>query len=204
MCHEVASGPVSDSHIAQFAALVNRTWSFGRAMTADAAGEGELAEEFAEPLNVLTLFRINFRIGAFEIGGSENSGRTVAGAGEKNHVEIVFLDQAVQMDIDKRKSGARSPMAQQTILDVLGLQRFGEQRVVAKVDHSQTEIVAGSPVDFGFAQFFCIQRFIFDGRPRRSIRAEFEDFGWAAGFDRAHRSLLLDSLVCNLVDDKCP
>jgi hypothetical protein len=78
-------------------------------------------------------------------------------------------------------------MAQQAILDVLGLQRFGEQRVIAKIDHSQTEVIAGTPVDFGLAQFFCTERFIFDGRPGRSIRAEFEDFGWAAGFDRAHR-----------------
>jgi hypothetical protein len=42
-------------------------------------------------------------------------------------------------------------VAQQAILDVLGLQRFGEQRVIAKVNHSQTEVIASSPIDFGLA-----------------------------------------------------
>src|SRR6266576_1138193 len=161
-------------------------------------------EELPQAIDVETLFGIDLGVRALEIGGAKDAGSAMSRASQKNHVEIVFLDQAVQMDINKRKSGARSPMAQQTILDVLRLQRLGEQRVIAKVDHSQAEVIAGSPVDFGFAKFFCIQRFIFDGRPRRSIRAEFEDFGWAAGFDRAHRSLLLDSLVRNLVGDKCP
>ncbi len=58
------------------------------------------------------------------------------------------------MDINKGEPGTRSPVAEQTVLDVLRLQRFGEQRILAQVDHSQAEVIAGSPVDFGFAQFF--------------------------------------------------
>ena len=68
MCHEVASGPVSDSpspttaatiksglskrssagmrkHVPQFASFVDRTGSLRRAVTADAAGKRELFEE---------------------------------------------------------------------------------------------------------------------------------------------------------------
>src|SRR5579864_1018007 len=173
--------------VAEFSAFVNRSRSFRRAVTPDSAGEGKFMEELPQAVFVKTLLGIDLGVRPLQVSGAKHAGSAMSRASKKNHIEIVFLDQAVQMDIDKRKSGARSPMAEQTILDVLRLQRLGEQRVFAKVDHSQTEIVAGSPVDFRLAQFFCTQRFIFDGRPGRSVRAEFEDFGWAAGFDRAHK-----------------
>src|SRR5215469_4466245 len=98
------------------------------------------------------------------------------------------------MNINEREAGTRSPVAEQTILDMLGLQRFIEQRIVAKVDHSQAKVIAGSPVEFGLAQFFWIEWLVFDRGSSGSVRAEFKGFGRASGFDRAHKSLLADSL----------
>src|SRR5271167_4733388 len=49
-------------NVAQFAALVDRTRCFWRAMTADSAGKRKLFEEFAQAFFVFTLFRINLRV----------------------------------------------------------------------------------------------------------------------------------------------
>ena len=50
-------------------------------------------------------------------------------------------------------------MAEQSILDVLRLQRFAEKRIRAKRDHSHRQIVTGAPVRIRFSQFI--------GRKRR-------------------------------------
>ena len=108
-------------HVAQFPAFMDRTGRLRRAVAADAAGKRELLEELAQPFEVLALVGINLGVRAFEITRSENAGRAVAGPGQKDHVEVVLLDQPVQVHVDKRQSRARSPMAEQPVLDVLGL-----------------------------------------------------------------------------------
>jgi hypothetical protein len=49
-------------------------------------------------------------------------------------------------------------MAEQPVLDVLGLERFAQQRIVAQVDHPDRQVVAGAPEGVGPAQFVGIQR----------------------------------------------
>ena len=49
---------------------------------------------------------------------------TVAGTGQKDHVQVVLLDHPVEMDVDKRQAGTRSPVAEQPALDMLGPQGF--------------------------------------------------------------------------------
>jgi hypothetical protein len=88
--------------------------------------------------------------------------------------------------VNKGEAGTRSPVPQQSILDVLGLQRFIEQRIIAKINHPQAEIIAGSPVEFGVAQFVGTERLVFDCGSGGSVWAKFENFGWTADFDRAH------------------
>jgi hypothetical protein len=46
------------------------------------------------------------------------------GPSHEDHVEIEFLDEAVQVDVGKSQARARSPMPEQAVFDVLGLQRF--------------------------------------------------------------------------------
>jgi hypothetical protein len=77
-------------------------------------------------------------------------------------------------------------VTQQSILDVLGLQWIIEQRIIAKVNHPQAEIIAGSPVEFGVAQLAGTKRLVFDCGSSGSVWAQFENFGWTADFDRAH------------------
>ena len=70
---------------------------------------------------------------------------------------------AVEVGIDKCQPRARSPMSEQAILDVLGLERLFEQRIVPQIDHAEREILAGAPVGIGFSQFVGAQRRARDG-----------------------------------------
>jgi hypothetical protein len=44
-------------------------------------------------------------------------------------------------------------MPEQSILEVLGAERFPEQRIVAEVDHSGAKVIAGPPVRVDLAEF---------------------------------------------------
>src|SRR5271165_408473 len=111
-------------HVSQFASFVNRTGSFRRAVAADATREGKLSEELVQAYFVLALFRINFGISALEIAWRQYSWSTVSRTGHEDHVEIQFLDQAIQVDIDEGQPWARAPMSEQAVLDMVGLQRL--------------------------------------------------------------------------------
>jgi hypothetical protein len=49
-------------------------------------------------------------------------------------------------------------MSQQAILDVLGTQRFREQRIFTQINHAEAQIIAGTPIDFSLAEFIRAQR----------------------------------------------
>src|SRR3954471_22870044 len=106
---------------------------------------------------------------------------------EKNHVEIVFLDLPVQMNVDERQSRTRSPMPEQPVLEVFRPQWLGEQWIMLQINHAQAQVIARFPVRFNLPQFLGTQRFRADGRACRRIRTECGDIGGDLGFDRAHR-----------------
>src|SRR5271167_2681884 len=99
--------------VAQFASFVDRTGRLRRAVTADPAWKRELLEELAESAFVLTFFRIDLGVSAFEISRTENAGRSVPWPRHEDHVQVQFLDQPVQMNVHERQTGARSPMPEQ-------------------------------------------------------------------------------------------
>jgi hypothetical protein len=88
----------------------------------DTAGKGELLEELAQPALVLALFRIDLGIRTLEVPGAQHAGRAVARASHENHVEIVLLDEPVQVNVHERKSGARPPVPEETVLDMFGFE----------------------------------------------------------------------------------
>src|SRR5271166_6019919 len=97
-------------YISQFTAFVDRTGSFGGAMASDAAGKRELLEELAETFFVLTFFRVDLGVGSFEISGAQYTRRAMAWPGHENHVQVVFLDEPVQVNVDECKAWTRSPV----------------------------------------------------------------------------------------------
>jgi hypothetical protein len=73
--------------------------------------------------------------------------------GQVDHIEIVFFDEAVEVNIGKTKGGRRSPMPQKTRFDLFRSQRIFEERIVFEVDHAHGEVVAGSPISVDLIQF---------------------------------------------------
>ena len=132
--------------VAQLPSFVDGARHLRRAMAADAAGEGEFLEELAHALGVLALVRIDLAVAALQIYRGQHAGRTVSGTGYEDRIQIVFDDQPVHVDVGEGQTGTGTPVAEQTALDVLRLERFPEQGVVAQIDHAGCEIVAGAPV----------------------------------------------------------
>ncbi len=79
--------------VAELAAFVDGAGGLGRAVAADAAGEGELLEELLQAFEVLALVRVDLGVDAFEVAVGERGGRAVAGAGDVDQVEVVLLDE---------------------------------------------------------------------------------------------------------------
>ncbi len=96
----------------------------------------------------------------------------MARACQKNHVLVVSLDDAVEVSINKCQARARPPMSKQAALDMLGLERLLEQRIIPQIDHAQSQILASPPVGIRFSQLFGVQRRPLDGRSRRAVRAQ--------------------------------
>ena len=138
--------------VTELAALVDGAGRLGGDVAADVAGERELLEELLHPRRVFALVRVHLRVGPLEIGGAEHARRAVAGAGHEDDVEIVPLDHAVEVRPDEGERGARAPVAEQPVLDVLHAERLAQQRVVAQVDHADGQVVARAPPGVELAQ----------------------------------------------------
>src|SRR5215469_3677631 len=120
---------------------MNRARRLWRAVAPDPARERKLLEEFFQSLHILALLGINLRIGALQIRWPQHSWCSMTRARQKNHVEVILLDQPVHVHVDERQSRARSPMSKQTILDVLRVQRLRQQRILEQINHAQAEVV---------------------------------------------------------------
>jgi hypothetical protein len=63
-------------------------------------------------------------------------------------------------------------VTEEAILDVLGLERFAEERIVLKVEHAEDEVIAGTPEGVGFLQLFGAEWTALHGGSRFAERAE--------------------------------
>ena len=127
--------------VAQLAALVDGTRRLGRAVAGHAAGEGELLEELLHAGLILGDVGIDLAVGAVHVVVGDVEVAAVAGAGEKDQVQIVALDDAVEMDKDKVLPGHRAPVADDLFLDHIQRQRLFEQRVFQQIELPGREIV---------------------------------------------------------------
>src|SRR6185312_8324326 len=116
------------------------------AVTADTSRKRELFKEPAHALCILRFVGIDLRVCSFEIGVREGRRGSVPGARNVDHVQIVFFDQPVQVDPNETLTWVRSPMPDQTLLEVLHLEWVPEQWVVAQIEHAKGEIIARAPV----------------------------------------------------------
>jgi len=145
--------------ITQLAALVNRARRLRRDVARNAAREGELFEQPPHPVLVLGDVGIDFAVGAFQVGVRHQPGPAVARPGDINDVEVVLLDHAVQVGIDKVEPRGRAPVAQQARFDVRQLERLLQQRIVVEINLSDREVVGRAPPGVQLAQRFRSERF---------------------------------------------
>src|SRR5665213_767264 len=128
----VKSSAKSVGHaIAQFAAFVDGTRRLWSAVTADTSRKRELLKESAHASCILGFVEVNLRVCSFEVGVCEGRRGSVPGARNVDHVQIVFFDQPVQVDPNETLTRVRSPMPDQTLLEVFHLEWLSEQWVFA-------------------------------------------------------------------------
>lgn len=81
--------------IAKLAPFMDRARRFWRYMARDSAREGELLEQALHPLGVVGDVGIDFAVRPFEPGIGYQPRSAVARAGDVDHAEVAFFDDAV-------------------------------------------------------------------------------------------------------------
>ena len=154
----VVSGSIGmGERIAQLAAFVNGSRGLRRHVAGNAAGERELLEQPLHALFVLRDVGIDLGVGPFQIGIGDEARTAVPRADDVDHVQVVFLDDAVQVHVEEVQSRRRPPVAEQARLDVLFRQRLFQQRVVVHIDLPDRQVVRRPPVGVHEFQFFLRQ-----------------------------------------------
>ena len=109
-------------------------------------GNENCMKSFRSPASSWLMFGIDLAVGAFEVGVAHDRRAAVPGAGDVDHVEVVFLDDPVQVHVDEVLPGRRAPVPQQHVLHVRERQRPLQQRIVVEIDLADRQIVGGAPV----------------------------------------------------------
>lgn len=132
--------------VTQLAALVNRTRRLRRDVTGNAAGEGKLFEQPLQPGFVLRDAGIDLAVSPFQISVRHQSRSAMPRPGDVNYIQVVFLDDAVQVDVDKVEPRRRTPVTEQARFDVRQLERLLQQRIGVEINLADRQIVGGAPV----------------------------------------------------------
>ena len=131
--------------VAQLAALVDGARRLGRDMARDAAGERKLLEQALHAGRVARDVRVHVGVRAVEIVLRDHGVAAVARAGEIDHVEVVFVDDAVEVRVDEVLAGHGAPVADDLLLDVALGQPPAQQRVVEQVELAGGQIIRRAP-----------------------------------------------------------
>ena len=140
--------------IAQLAALVDRARALRRGVAGNSSGKRKLKKELLQPGFILADVGIDLAVGALEVRVAHDGRAAVPGAGDVDHVEVVFLDDPVQVHVDEVLPGGRAPVSQQHVLHVRERQRPLQQRIVVKINLADRQIVGGAPVGIHLVEQF--------------------------------------------------
>jgi hypothetical protein len=83
----------------------------------------------------------------------------VPGAGDEEHVHVVFFDHAIQVDVNKVQPRRRAPVAEQARLDMLRHERLLQQRIIVEINLPDRQVVRRAPIGVNFRQQFGLQCF---------------------------------------------
>ena len=99
---------------------MDRSGNFRGAVASELSGKGKSTEELEHSGFILALFRVDLRIGSFQVAVRDYGRGAVAWTRDIDHVQVVLPDDAIQVDPGERLAGVGTPVAQQSILEVLG------------------------------------------------------------------------------------
>src|SRR5712671_3810364 len=97
--------------ITQFSTLVDGPRRFGCCMARNSSGKGKLLEQPLYALFILRDVGIKLAIGAFQVCIRDHSGSAVAGTSNIDDIQVVFLNQAIEMDVDEVQTWRGSPVS---------------------------------------------------------------------------------------------
>lgn len=106
----------------------------------------ELAEEKPHAVLIARNLRVNLSVRSFEIGVRIERWSAVSRARYVDDVGVTLFDEPVQMDVDEVLSGRRTPVAEQSRLDLVGGKGLAQKRVFEEVDLTDTQIIRGAPI----------------------------------------------------------
>src|SRR6266566_1733603 len=115
--------------VAEFSSFMDGAWSRYADVTWHASRRRELAKEQVHTLCILRHFRIDFRVGAFQIDIREDRRSTMSWASQVDHVHVVILDESIQMHINETEARRCAPVSQQAWLDMFRSQRFFQEGI---------------------------------------------------------------------------
>src|SRR5262249_45664664 len=114
--------------VAEFPTFMDASGGFGSNVARDAAGEAELLEQLLHPLHILADVWVHLAVGPFQVGMGNQGRAAMSWADDVDHVQVIALDDAVEVDAEHVQARRRSPVAEQARLNVLALQRLLEKR----------------------------------------------------------------------------
>ncbi len=199
----VERGPESVAErVTQFAAFVNRPRRGWRNVAGDSTRERELREQFLNSGFVLSNIRINLAPCALKVNVSNDCRPAVSRAGDVKHVQIVFFDRAIQMDVDEVLPWCRAPVTDHERLHMRQSERFLQQGVVVQIDLTDGQVIRGAPVAIDLVQHCGVQRVAEVARGQTGFVAG------SAGDNGRHVCVVLDidldhdSGSCDAIDEK--
>src|ERR1035438_8267766 len=109
--------------VAQFTALVNRARAVRRRVAGYSSGKRKLKKELSQPGLILADVGIDLAVSAFEVSIAHDSRAAMPGAGDVDHIEVVFLDDPVQVRVNEVLARGRAPVSKQHVLNIRKGQR---------------------------------------------------------------------------------
>ena len=147
--------------ITELAALVDGAGSLGGHMAGDAAGEGELLAQLLQAVHIFSDVGIHLAVGTLQIRICHEEIAAVAGTGYQDHILVIFLNDTVQMYINKILPRDGSPVPHDFFLHMLQGKGLAQKGVVQQVKLRCAEVVGGAPVGIHLFQIFVCKRLPF-------------------------------------------
>src|SRR6185295_13636340 len=141
----------------QLSPFVDRARALGRDVAGNAAGKRELPAEPRQAGLVLADLRIDLAVGPLEVRVGDERRAAVPRTRDEDHVEVVFPDDPVQVDVNEAQARGRSPVAEQVRLDVRDLERLLEERIREEVELPDGEVVRDTPINIHLSKLLGVE-----------------------------------------------